>query len=97
MNYQIGVIGRGTGDAQSLALFLNFLSAFRESVFLSAPGHVLNSVLEASFGEAYSVLLEKAKAPHSSTLAWKIPLTEELGRLQSMGRLRVGPDCATSL
>ena len=88
MNYQIGVIGRGTGDAQSLALFLNFLSAFRETVFLSAPGHVLNSVLEASFGEAYSVLLEKAKAPHSSTLAWKIPLTEELGRLQSMLKVR---------
>ena len=31
-------------------------------------------------------------APHSSTLAWKIPWTEELGRLQSMGSLRVGPD-----
>ena len=29
-------------------------------------------------------------APHSSTLAWKIPWTEELGRLQSMGSLRVG-------
>ena len=31
-------------------------------------------------------------APHSSTLAWKIPLTEEPGRLQSMGSLRVGQD-----
>ena len=31
-------------------------------------------------------------APHSSTLAWKIPWTEELGRLQSMGSLRVGHD-----
>ena len=29
-------------------------------------------------------------APHSSTLAWKIPWTEEPGRLQSMGPLRVG-------
>ena len=29
-------------------------------------------------------------APHSSTLAWKIPRTEEPGRLQSMGSLRVG-------
>ena len=29
---------------------------------------------------------EKAMAPHSSTLAWKIPWTEEPGRLQSMGR-----------
>ena len=33
---------------------------------------------------------EKAVAPHSSTLAWKIPSTEEPGRLQSM--LRVGHD-----
>ena len=41
--------------------------------------------------------VEKAIAPHSSTLAWKIPWMEEPGRLQSMGSLRVGHDCATSL
>ena len=35
---------------------------------------------------------EKAMAPHSSTRAWKIPWTEESGRLQSMGSLRVGHD-----
>ena len=35
---------------------------------------------------------EKAMAPHSSTLAWKIPWMEEPGRLQSMGSLRVGYD-----
>ena len=35
-------------------------------------------------------LLEKAMAPHSSTLAWKIPWMEEPGRLQSMGSQRVG-------
>ena len=40
---------------------------------------------------------EKAMAPHSSTLAWKIPGTEEPGRLQSMGSLRVRHDWATSL
>ena len=34
--------------------------------------------------------LEKAKAPHSSSLAWKVPWTEEPGGLQSMGSLRVG-------
>ena len=33
---------------------------------------------------------EKAMAPHSSTLAWKIPWMEEPGRLQSMRSLRVG-------
>ena len=35
-------------------------------------------------------------APHSSTLAWKIPWTEEPGRLQSMGLQRVRNDGATS-
>ena len=35
---------------------------------------------------------EKAVAPHSSTLAWKIPWMEEPGGLQSMGSLRVGHD-----
>ena len=40
---------------------------------------------------------EKAMAPHSSTLAWKIPWMEEPGRLQSMGSRRVGHDWATSL
>ena len=36
--------------------------------------------------------VEKAMAPHSSTVAWKIPWMEEPGRLQSMGSLRVGHD-----
>ena len=36
--------------------------------------------------------MEKAMAPHSSTLAWKIPWMEEPGRLQSMGSQRVGHD-----
>ena len=35
---------------------------------------------------------EKALAPHSSNLAWKIPWVEEPGRLQSMGSFRVGHD-----
>jgi len=41
--------------------------------------------------------LEKEMAIHSSTIAWKIPWTEEPGRLQSMGSQRVGHDWATSL
>ena len=40
---------------------------------------------------------EKAMAPHSSILAWKIPWTEEPGRLQSMRSQRVGHDWVTSL
>ena len=46
---------------------------------------------------SFYLFTEKAMAPHSSTLAWKIPWTEEPGRLQSMGSLRVGHDWATSL
>ena len=41
--------------------------------------------------------LEKEMATHSSTLAWKIPWTEEPGRLQSIGSLRVKHDWVTSL
>ena len=37
-------------------------------------------------------LLEKAMAPHSSTLAWNIPWMEESGGLQFMGLQRVGHD-----
>ena len=50
-----------------------------------------------SFGRMYGCLSENAMAPHSSTLAWKIPWMEEPGRMQSMGSLRVGHDWATSL
>ena len=42
-------------------------------------------------------ILEKVMAPHSSTLAWKIPWAEEPGRLQSIGSLRVGHNWVTSL
>ena len=45
----------------------------------------------------YYTNLEKAMAPYSSTLAWKIPWMEEPVRLQSMRSLRVGHDWATSL
>ena len=41
--------------------------------------------------------MEKAMAPCSSTLAWKLPWTEEPGGLQSMGLLTVRHDRATSL
>ena len=45
--------------------------------------------LDYSFTDVYVVI---AMAPHSSTLAWKIPWAEEPGRLQSMGSLRAGHD-----
>ena len=49
-------------------------------------------------GKVMSLLfntLEKAMAPHSSTLAWEIPWTGEPSGLQSMGSQRVGDDVAT--
>ena len=49
------------------------------------------------YTRVYSLTMEKAMAPHASTLAWKIPWMEEPGGLQSMGSLRVGHDWATSL
>ena len=48
-----------------------------------APSQVFDAVIG---------LVGEAMAPHSSTLAWKIPLTEEPGSLQSMGSLRFRHD-----
>ena len=47
---------------------------------------------DLNFGSLLLAVWEKAMAPHSSTLAWKIPWTEEPGGLQSMGLCRVGHD-----
>ena len=52
--------------------------------------------LRCTLASGKRVYVEKAMAPHSSTLAWKIPWMEEPGRLQSMGSGRVGHDRATS-
>ena len=62
---------------------------FVEQSFLLSSSHIWLWLLEKP--------LEKAMAPHSSTLAWKIPWMEEPGGPQSMGSLRVGQDSATSL
>ena len=48
------------------------------------------SQAEKNIKSALVKVVEKAMAPHSSTLAWKIPWMEEPGRLQSMGSRRVG-------
>ena len=62
------------------------------------PGFLQISIaVGADFCLHYGHSLEKAMAPHSSTLAWKVPWTEEPSRLQSMGSHRVGYDWATSL
>ena len=53
--------------------------------------------MQVNISKHFMCIMEKAMAPHSSTLAWKIPWTVEPGRLQSMGSLRVGHDSVTSL
>ena len=52
----------------------------------------IEQLIGSKLGKEYDKASEKAMAPHSSTLAWNIPWTEEPGRLQSMGSLRVGYD-----
>ena len=54
----------------------------------------ISNVLEERFSLIlyHDVHPEKAMAPHSSTLAWKIPWVEEPGGLQCMGSLKVGHD-----
>ena len=51
-------------------------------------GETMETVTDFILGGS-KITVEKAMAPHSSTLAWKIPWTEEPGRLQFMGSLRV--------
>ena len=67
-------------------------SSKKQNLNLLNTGNYLQSIYTV-----LGVTGEKAVAPHSSTLAWKIPWTEGPGALQSMGSLGVGHDCATSL
>ena len=60
---------------------------FTVSIVLPFPEYHIVSIIQS----------EKAMATHSSTLAWKIPWTEEPGRLQSMGSLGVRHDWVTSV
>ena len=68
-------------------------------------GKTIALTRQTFFGKVTSLLfnmlsrfvMERAMAPHSSTLAWKIPCMEDPGGLQSMGSLRVRRDWATSL
>ena len=52
----------------------------------------VGKVISLLFNMLSRFVMEKAMAPHPSTLAWKIPWTEEPGRLQSMRSLRVRHD-----
>ena len=74
-----------------LTLLLSHSDGLEGSLF-NADFVNRNSLIENQYEN-----LEKAMAPDSITLAWKIPWTEEPGRLPSMGSRRVGHDWATSL
>ena len=68
--------------------------------FLIWTGNMIVDGCLRTWSQYFDVLtleMEKAMAPHSSALAWKIPWMEEPGRLQSMRSLRVGHNWATSL
>ena len=66
-------------------------------IYINVCKHVnIYSILTCFYG-IYTLYSEKAMATHCSTLAWKIPWTEEPGRLQSTGSQRVRHDWATSV
>ena len=77
----------------TIFIFLSFKTQLQApSSFHLDPTKAQSWICSTSlyFGEGCFIKSEKAMAPHSSTLAWKIPWMEEPGRLQSMGSLRVG-------
>ena len=82
----------------SFFFFLMFLSSKRSWLEVAQTVKWLPAVRETRvWSLGWEDPLEKEMATHSSTLAWKIPWTEEPGGLQSMGSQRVGHDCAASL
>ena len=103
-NLAVGALASGIASSlasaiPSLSLFLSFrLLALLSSMLNAFLGrfspHYSKDSATTSLGLHAAILatLEKVMAPHSSTpvFAWKIPWTEEPGRLQSMGSLRVG-------
>ena len=83
-------------------LVLSFLTELVTLCFCHLYDHCSHQIvsmqgLNLQLKPSSTGISEKAMAPHSSTLAWKIPWAEELGGLQSMGSLRVGHDWETSL
>ena len=88
----------GGSGSRTLYLFQVPQVVFYSTLVTASQTNVWDSLLFLLFFNGYLyVLLEKAMAPHSSTLAWKIPWTEEPSRLQAMGSLRVRHNWATSL
>ena len=73
----------------------SFLEVVRKKVFFGNQGKSSRNALKKTQGQVITfkrLAYWFYMAPHSSTLAWKIPWMEEPGGLQSMGLLRVGQD-----
>ena len=79
-------------QAISYSICLSLSDSFHLEGIMPSQTTQLQMTKFHSFLCLSSIPLEKAMAPHSSTLAWKIPWREEPARLQSMGSLRVGHD-----
>ena len=78
----------------SLCCLWHFQYSLRVEIIVSGTIFCLYAALATKYSfEGPAPTPEKAMAPHSSTLAWKIPWTEEPGRLQSMGSIGVRHDC----
>ena len=83
------------GDCEDVVSRLHFLERWFMGFGATQEGNCRMVLMIISFYLCIILVAEKAMAPHSSALAWKIPWMEEHGRLQSMGSLR--DDWATSL
>ena len=82
-----------TEDFRGGGIFCTFITYLLEVISNSMHEH--NYFSEFTFFRLHITIFthtEKAMAPHSSTLAWKLPWTKEPGKLRSMGSLRVGHD-----
>ena len=85
---------RGSSGLQMVIQIHSFLPRLEYKYInnVIATCFVSMKVKNHGFASSYYLTAVKAMAPHSSTLTWKTPWTEEPGGLQSMGSLRVGHD-----
>ena len=84
----------GKGVCQGCILSLCLFNLYAEYIMRNTGLEEAQAGIKIARINIYTLryAAEKAMAPHSRTLAWKIPWTEEPGKLQSVGLLRVGYD-----
>ena len=80
-----------------IKIFVSSWVSLEGKAYLANGWILVPGVIHLKLDLSIKTQTEKAMAPHSSTLGWKIPWMEEPGRLQYMWSLRVGHDWATSL